>query len=350
MYAAAIFFGGWILLASNRAHAEGAAARLHLRYAAARGCPSREDFLVALESRIQTSWVDRADTRSFDVRVVQRPDRGYTGRLEIHRPDRTSSVREIHDASCRAVTTSLAVFIAIAVDPASEPSGASGASGAESPETAQPEEEPQPKDELASVPALPTAPVVTRLHAPAYEAAPAERTLWTWSTGYALGHLHAPSAGWGGRLHSEVARGDERGHFIPALRASWGWSDFSTLPALAGKARFRLKSARLEGCVRFGLPPFVAATCAGVDVGTLTATTPELPPFLPVTTQWWAATGMLRAAWLMAPWLALELSAGVLAPFERHRFTVQQPVRQVYRAPVVLFEGSGGIAAVVRFR
>jgi len=109
-------------------------------------------------------------------------------------------------------------------------------------------------------------------------------------------------------------------------------------------------TARVEGCARVGFPPFGAVACAGLDAGTLTAAAPELPRFSQVTTRWFAPTGTLRAAWAMAPWLELEASAGVLVPLERPRFTVQDPPRIVYRAPVALFEGSLGIAAVARFR
>jgi hypothetical protein len=353
VFAAAL--GGWLVLSPADVRADDAASRLQLSYEVPPGCPSRKDFLAALHSRIRKSWLEGSDTRSFEVRVTRHADGEFSGRLEIRQDDRLSSARVIHGDSCKAVATSLAVFVAIALDPASEPAAPSAAPSrpvettrpleSEERSASTPDELPKP-----AVPVLPHSPAAPAPRLPAKAQAPSERAVWSWSAGYAVSYLHAPQPAWGGRVHAELARGYDRALFAPALRLSWGWSDFSRLPPLADEVRFRLKSARFEGCTRIGLPPVVATACVGVDVGTLAATTPPLPRVTQETTPWTAATGTVRATWSVAPWLALEVSGALLVPFERPSFMLGSPTRLVYRAPSVLFEGSAGIGAVARFR
>ncbi len=335
-----------LVLFPFEARGDGAASQLHLRYEAPAGCPSRQELLTALDSRIQTSWVAGSDTRSFDARVMRAPEGGFVGKLEIRQPDRAPSAREIHGDSCKAVTTSIAVFIAIAVDPESEepppklerkPAGERREDGEH-----RSEEAPRPTIDHVASPRPRRPPPAP----PEQES----RTALTWRTGYTVVHHRSPRPGWGHRLAAELAWGDDRERIVPALRLSWGWSDFSTYPPLAGEARFRRQSVRLEGCGRYAVPPFAAAVCGGIDAGALTATAPDLPRFFQVTTRWAAATGTVRVAWSIAPWLEVELSAGLLVPFERRRFTVQEPERLVYRAPFALVEGSAGVGVVARFR
>lgn len=171
-----------------------------------------------------------------------------------------------------------------------------------------------------------------------------------WSAGYAVTYVRAPEPSWGGRVHAELGRAIELERLALALRLSWGWSDFSTLPPLAGEARFRFRSGRAEGCGRFGFRPFSGRACIGVDVGTLTAMAAAVPRLSQATTSWTAATGTLGLVWSLTPWLAVELSAGLLVPSQRPTFALGEPLRFVYRAPVVLFEGSTGLGVVARFR
>ncbi|MBN9166031.1 MAG: hypothetical protein J0I07_34095 [Myxococcales bacterium] len=348
VYAAAI--GGCLLLSPRDVRAEAAVSRIQLSYDAPPGCPSRQDFLDALRARTRASWLEGSDTRSFEVRVGRDADGRFSGRLEIHQADRSSSARVIRGDSCSAVTTSLAVFVAIALVPESGPAGLSA--GEPRPTEGRGGDGEAVPDEIAA----PTAPLPPRSPTPsspgltATAHAPSDRAAWIWSAGYAVSYLHAPEPSWGGRVHAELARGYERAGVIPALRVSWGWSDFSRLPALAGGVSFRLQSARVEGCARLGRPPIIAAACAGADIGTLAASTPPIPRVTKETTPWTAGSGIVRATWSVTPWLTLELSGGLLVPFERPRFMLGAPTRLVYRAPAVVFEGSAGIGAVARFR
>ena len=65
---------------------------------------------------------------------------------------------------------------------------------------------------------------------------------------------------------------------------------------------------------------------------------------------WAAWSGAVRTGVNVAPWLAVELAATLLVPFERPRFDLRDPPRVAYAAPAVLFEGSAGVVAVARFR
>jgi hypothetical protein len=339
--ALALLVASAIFSAPRCARADVDASKLHLDYDVLPGCPSRSEFIAALSTRIQSSWLEGADTRSFDVHVQRTPDGKFVGRLQIGESEDPSSTREIRSKSCKAVMTSLAVFIAIALDPASESTPERSVPAAEEKPVVPPMSEPRVIPPPIRDPAL-------RTRGPA--AAPeSNRTRWTLHAGYAASYTRVPDASWGGRVHAELSRGRPGARWTPAVRASWGWSDFATPAPLGGEAQFRFKSARVEAGPRLALGRLFFGAFAGVDVGSLTGAAPDLPRSLPFTTGWVAASGALRGAIAILPWLAVELSIGALVPLERKHFVLLEPTRVVYRVPVVLLEGSAGIAASARF-
>src|SRR5687767_10791301 len=91
-----------------------------MTYEAPRECPSRAALEDELRARVKTSWLRRSDTRRFDVRIARLAGGSYGGRLAIAQPDEAPSVREIRTTSCREAIRSIAVFIALALEPASE--------------------------------------------------------------------------------------------------------------------------------------------------------------------------------------------------------------------------------------
>ncbi len=330
-----------IFSAPRRARADVDASKLHLDYDVAPGCPSRSEFIAALSTRIQSSWLEGADTRSFEVGVERTLDGKLVGRLRIGKSDEPSTSREIRSKSCKAVTTSLAIFIAIALDPASEsrPESAIPAGGTTPPAP--------PVDETRAIP--PPVPAPTRLTLRPDNPTKSNRTRWTFRGGYAASYARVPDASWGGRVFAELSHAGPEARWTPALRASWGWSDFATSAPLAGEAEFRFTSARIEGGPRLALGPLLFGAFAGIDVGSLTGAAPDLARSVPFTTGWVAASGAVRGAFSIVPWLAVELSIGALVPLDRKHFVVLEPTRLVYRVPAVLLEGSAGIAASARF-
>ncbi|AKU97817.1 hypothetical protein AKJ09_04481 [Labilithrix luteola] len=328
--------GGTLVFQSGEARADAPAAELHLGYEAPAGCPTRSDFLAALSPRIQASWVEGADTRSFDVRI-RREGNAFVGRLVIGEPDQPPNTREIRGATCKAVTMSLVVFVAIALDPATAPR-------AEEPEV-KPQEPAEPPPSPLPPPAPRTRPRKTRASPPR-----PPPVIWTWSSGVDAVYLRAPEPSWGARVHIELMRSHELDRIAPALRLSWGWADFSTRPEQAGKVSFRLKTARIEAGARAMFGPVRLGAFLGFDGGTMTGVAADLPRFEEIREPWRAWTGSVRAGVSVAPWLALELSGTLVMPFERPRFELQEPVRSAYKAPAVLFEGTAGIVAVARFQ
>jgi hypothetical protein len=157
-----------------------------------------------------------------------------------------------------------------------------------------------------------------------------------------------PEEAWGGRVHAELARSPARAALGAALRLSWGWSDFSTFPGLAGEAKFRLRSGRLEGCARVSREPFVVSPCAAFEIGTLSGTTPSLRP-ASSTTLWTAAGAIVRGGVELTHWLSIELEAGVFIPFERRGFVLTAPYRSVYEPPLFFFDAGAGLSVGSRF-
>ncbi len=336
-----------LVIHPSTARAEDPVSRLQLSYEAPAGCPSRRDFVALLSPRVQASWIEGADARSFDVRIV-REGGAFSGQLVIRQPGTAPNTRAIRAGTCKAVATSLVVFVAIALDPLSEP-------------TSKAEAEPTTETEAA-----PAASPRRTSEAPVQDAArqrpkplvpvhvarqpPPSPVVWTWHGGIAAAHMRAPEASRGARVHAELSHADQGDLVAPALRFSWGWSDFSTTPEQAGEVRFRLKSARVEGAARALIGPWFIGAYLGLDVGSLTGIAAELPRFQTVSAPWTAWTGAVRAGVAVTPWLELELGATLLMPFERPRFDLKQPPRVAYAAPAVLFEGTAGLVAVARFR
>ncbi len=288
-----------------------------------RGCPSQAELEEELRSRIPARWLRGAEARRFEVRIQHEAEGGFAGRLLVHAPGRAPQAREIRAATCTEVSTAIAVFIAIALDPTTEEDAASS----------------------APAPASPAGPRKPAAIPPLRIAMPA----WSWSSGFELMHLRMPAAAWGGRVYGELARASAPRKVVPALRISWGWSDFSVLAPRAGETKFRSRTARIEGCARFPFAPFVIAPCAALDLGVLDGTTPELPRVGQASTRWTSAAALVRAGWALVPWLSVDVHAGLLVPLDRTAFTLVDPVRHVYRPPPVLFEGGVGACVTARF-
>ncbi|MDB4982106.1 MAG: hypothetical protein JWM82_2858 [Myxococcales bacterium] len=333
----ALALGGSFLLAPKSAEADEPLG-ITLSYEAPPGCPSAAELAHELRARVDASWLRGSDARRFDARIV-RHDRGdYSGRLEIAQPGRAVKVRVIEAKTCRAVVISIAVFLAIALDPSSEdapePPSATEPPPVESP---KPIEQPPPPERPAIAPKPPP------------PAPPAPKTLWIWTAGVDATYLRAPEAAWGSRVRAELARTREHQRLAPALRLSWGFSSFSTFPERAGEAKFLLKTARLEGCLRVDLAPIFANACGGADMGTLAGRTPVLRQSVAHTVQWIAAVTALRVTWAIVPWLAVSGEASITVPFERTSFALANPPRLVYRAPAALFGAGTGLGVTAQF-
>lgn len=313
---------GLLFFCSRRADAQSPAEAVELHYEAPPGCPERRELLRAIEVRARRGW-SAADDRSFRVRI-DRTDGDYRGQLEIERRGRVLSARQLRGPTCEVVATAMAVFVAIALDPAERSA------------TVEP-----PPD------------VTTPAPPPPVKTAPAPRTGaavlvqppmagWYWGAGLELGSVLHPSVALGGRVHAAVTRFAVGARLAPELRLSWGWAGFAESPTRGGEATFRFQTARAEACARLNGAPFVIGACAGFEAGLLRATTRNLPRAGGTTEPWYAPTAAVRPGWFLSDWLSLEAELGVLFPLTRGSFVVADPERVVYRIPGVAVTVAAG--------
>ena len=322
---------GLFLFSSQPGAARAPDASIDLRYDAPGDCPSRSDVVRAIHDRAPRGF-PAADDRSFHVRIEHADDE-YHARLDIERNGHVVSVREIHDAACEVVTTAIAVFVAIALDPAE-------ASSTEppSPELPSPQAASHPPNENVKADETPRGPPV-----PATTSAARPMAGWYWGAGLGASSVFHPSAALGARVHAEVTRLAPAALLAPELRLSWGWTQLTERPPRGGEAQLRFQTARAEACASLHRQPFSLAPCAGFEVGLLSATTRDLPRAGGTTEPWYAPMAAVRAGWFLAEWLSLEADGGVLFPLTRGSFVLAEPERTVYRIPRVAFTTTAGL-------
>ncbi|AKU94851.1 hypothetical protein AKJ09_01515 [Labilithrix luteola] len=257
---------GALVLQGARARAQAAPEtgnELDLRYHAPSECPRRDVLLSAIRERAPRGW-SAADDRSFDVRI-ERVAGGYRGRLDVERKGTRLSTREIGGPTCDVVSTALAVFVAIALDPAER----------------QREEEAPPSSAVVETPPVVEAPPTSRRPAPLPVTAPAvgggPRQHWYWGSGVSANAIFNPSSAWGARVHAEVARLGPGTRLAPELRVSWGFAELVDRPPHGGVATVRFETFRPEACALIERVPLTVGACAGLDLGWLRATTRDLP-------------------------------------------------------------------------
>ena len=270
-----------------------------LHYDAPSGCPDKTALLRAIHDRAPQGYPS-ADNRAFHVRIERAGDELH-GRLEIERNGHVLSVREIRDTTCEVVTTAVAVFIALALDPATE-----------SPTT----EEPEPPEQTVPTPAPPPSPPPPN---PCESSPTRDRCqAGIGDAGSPLSSVFHPSPALGGRVHAGgITRFAPGALLAPELRLSWGWSQLTESPPRGGGQVSFPDGSGYEACVLFGLAPLVAAPCVGFEAGQLGATTRNLPHAGGTNESWYAPTAIVRPGWFLADWLSLEAEVGVLFPMTR---------------------------------
>lgn len=324
------------VLASSPARAETppyAGNELDLRYDAPPECPGRDALLSAIRERAPQGW-SSADDRSFRV-LVEPVDGAYRGRLDVERKGALLSTREIGGPTCSVVSTALAVFVAIALDPAEREQEVVGKA---------PVPEPPPPPPPPPLPPPPPA-QQTKPSPVVVTAVPPRRVKphWYWGTGVNADGLFHPSSAWGARVHAEITRLGPGTRLAPELRVSWGFAELVDHPPHGGEATVRFETIRPEACAVVEHVPLTAAACAGFDLGWLRATTRDLPKAGGTTVAWAAPTATLRPGWFLVDWLSLEAEIGVLFPLTRASFFVAEPERTVYRIPSVAITAAAGV-------
>lgn len=310
---------GLAFCSPSLAAGEDETAAIDLRYEAPTGCPGRDEVLRAIQARAPRT-LPSADDRSFRVHIERVASGDYRGRLEVARHGRVLSVREIREETCEFVSTAIAMFVALALAPGATDEDADAVSPAPSTRAGPPDSSPPPRAVNAVMPAR-----------------------WFWGNGLALASVMHPSIGWGGRVSAEIVRFEPQAQVGPALRVSWGWSDFSERPEGGGEVAFRFRTARVDGCALLDRPPLTAAGCAGFEAGTLDALTRRLTRADATSASWYAPVAAVRPGWRVVEWMSLEAEVGVLFPLTRGNIFLTDPERLVYQVPPVALTAGAGL-------
>lgn len=269
-------------------------------------CATSAVFLDEIRSRTPRLHVtaDDAWTSRFEIEVREDGD-NFRGALTVHAGRTTSERREVTAKSCEEVLETLALIVAVAIDP--------NASLRRLPKRA---EEPQ-----ASPPPPPAAvrPVVVAPEPPKPPAPDA------WQERLVLGAeargAFADSASFAGSVGFEVER--------------WGWAArLTALRSLESRvtdpfgreARFEWTAVRLDAGPSLRFRSLRLHGALGLDVGRVEAAS-ELSQ-----ERWWlSALALARARWEPRAPVGAELVAGAFVPLARDRFALFDPDTVLYR-------------------
>lgn len=333
-----VAFGALFAFAPEVASAEAPAQPVSIVYDAPPACPTREALVSAVEAR-RPAQPERFDRRTFRVRIRSSSRGGYDGTLDVSTDGESAYTREVHTSSCVEAMTSMAVFITLALASPDEPR--------EAPASEPPVTRAPPPVDTREAPSTPPAqPSAAPKPAPARATEPAKRA---WTSGVAFVAAGLGKNAFGARVAGELAYLPARARPGGALRLSWGWADFSAAPERAGEARFRLQTTRAEPCLELPWRTLSWSACGAVEVGSLRATSADLPRTGRATMTWVAAGASTRLRWYILRRVSLEAGFAALAPFERRTFALAEPVRTIFRPAPVLFEGAFGLTVTATF-
>jgi len=303
---------------------------VHFSYEAQPGCPSEDEFLDAVAR--DGGLLDRAhretSARAFTVKLET--GEPTVGRLVVTGIDGREAARTIEGERCEDVARSLAVLVALSLDP--------------SPASPPPLSSPRPLLESAD-------PADHRNVDP-------EPLTERWRVGLSsegtLSGGASPSLLLGIAIYAELAHGS-RSVFSPTLRLGVettapgsGTVASESSQLNAPSITFSRRVARADVCpFRFSMrqawssDALSADACARLDVGVLEAESSENPG-PPHTHYAWVASGALvRIRWV-ASWLFFDVEGGAMVPLVRERFDFG-PAAQVFEVPAVA--GVMGIGA-----
>jgi hypothetical protein len=277
----------------------------HADYSAPEGCPTRAEFVRAIEQRVP-DWhhVDGAVERKLALEV-RRTDTGFAGRLTL-----AAGVRDVEGAECETVVRALALVAAVSLDPAAA-------------------------EREAAAPAPVPGPALAPVPAPAPEPArppPVAGPEVSFGFGAAAGLLFgpAPSVLYGGAVHAEL--GDLERRFL--LRVAGMRLVTGSVSVGGAEASFGLTAAELGGCYRLLQGGSLALSgCLVSTAGALTAAGEPGPELARTedSSRFWGSTGA-RFGVFARPVPALELGAelgGSVAWFE-HSYVFENPTNVIH--------------------
>jgi hypothetical protein len=296
-------------------------------YEAAAGCPSQDEFLdtVARDGGLLGQAGTQAPARTFTVTLERGP--ALLGRLVVKGIDGREATRTIQGERCEDVARSLAVLVALSLEP-------------------RPEIPPPPSASPTPVeaPGLADAP---RAAAPP----PVERWRLGLSAEGTLSGGASPGLLAGIALYAELAHDSPR-VFAPALRLGFETTATGSADTPNGSApiTFSRQVARADACpFRFtarrawASDAVSADACARLDAGVLGMSGARPPSARTAEYAWAAAGALLRFRWV-APPVFFDLEVGAVVPLVRERFYVE-PGSVVFEVPPVAGVGGIGLGA-----
>jgi hypothetical protein len=322
------------LVGVRRAHAQ-SAEPVRIEYSAPPECPARSDFLLQLASRAQRVRLAAPGelARSFTVSVRAEGGR-FVGRLGAERLSETAQ-REIAAASCDSVVASLALAVALALDPdlPEPPSEAATANSSPAP--------PQrtTRAQRSAAPGRPTLLAETSPRRAPWRGTGGVQVLGV--TGVMPGFHVAP------RIFGELLRRND-GAWAPSFRLSFVRGQTGSVDAGRGTASFTWLAARAEACVhRFELRDDTHfSPCAFIDAGAVRGVGAGVTVPRDKTLPWVAPGALVRLDQELFQTLALEVQGGLFIPLDRGDYHFD-PDPIIFETPAIGGEAALGIG--VRF-
>lgn len=297
-----------------------AASTFHTRYSAPEGCPSRDEFVAAIEQRLP-GWthVDSGAEREVSLEI-RSTDAGFTGSVSV---DATARPREVAGPRCDSVMRALALVAAVSLDP--------NAALATEPTTAPAPPVPEPV-----TPTPPTPPLASST-APTPPREASATPSFGFGAGGALLFGPAPSALYGVEAHLEL--GTPSRDLL--VRLSGARSFTGTVAVGSGEARFDLIQGEIAGCYLPVRSSVSLATCLITDLGSIQAEGEPSDSLAETktSTRLWAASGArLGFDFRIVGPLRVQSSMGVLIPWRTQTYVFDNP--QDLENPEVLYEAS----------
>jgi hypothetical protein len=347
----AALVGAFCAFCAPRAAAEDAEP-IHLTYDAPAGCASEPAFLDIV-GRDGGQFVLAPDTQPARSLLVHREGDGpFRGTLVVRESDGIEATREMSGARCDDVVRSLAVLVALTLEPPvptpAEPP---------TPETPPPPPPTPPSGLLEPLPAVPgLAAAITGTASPdlsgssddgPVSARPPQGWRVDVSGETTLSTGAIPSLDLGLAAYAELL--DETPSFLaPSIRVgvdlskNQGDGFLTTVRRLVGRldvCSFRLVLSRPWSDDAFTLQP-----CARIDVGRIDVEASEPWAEVDTTRLWIAPAGLLRLRWT-SPRMFVELEGGAAVPLVRERFAfgpeISNPSSDFEVPPIALTTGLG---------
>lgn len=314
-------------------------APVQIPYTAPPDCPDASEFAAELAKRAMAPQRGRTDDADDPRRLsvhIEKRDGGFEGQLTVVHEGAVGT-RKVRSDDCATVARSLAVFVALAL--AERPESP--------PQSAVPrDDQPPPRATPRTTPrAEPTPSGVT----PARRAKPAAPSVWRFDSGIQAQYSRVGADAFGVRVSAELSRHFASTPIVPALRLSWGFSDFDRPVVGGGEIHGRLRTARAEVCAGTAWGRTHNSLCGALEVGRLAVASSGLPLNGRAESSWTAGGLVVRTRVTILDPIGVELALGLFSPFRRPEFTLIDPLRQAHRAPLVALDGQLGIAVSTRW-